>query len=379
MASMVLASRWVCGTAIVSTATTFVGRGASRTSWSARRIASRALCVTRIAVVGRACQTSRRRRRSRSAVRSSSDTNGSSSSRRLGLVEKARASATRRASPSDSSCGQRGSMAAMPTACARRSRSSAEKSGAATSSIFCLTVRHGKSRGSWNMKPIRVSGGMPTVPAKRSSRPATMRNSVVLPQPDGPIKTVMLSGATSSTKSRTATSLVPSALTCVFSATRISNRLVTPAGRMSFNGLHQEIFDCQHDGDKGKGVTEDRRHVEELKIEVKLEAHAVRSSEQLHHENDFPNQRQSRARGRGKIGLKLRQCHIAQLAHGRQPVDARHFVKSGIERPGALAQGHDNIWNLVEGDGADSGGFVQAKPDIGEDDNDEGRQRTEER
>src|SRR5262245_64061684 len=97
-----------------------------------------------------------------------------------------------------------------------------------------------------------VSGGSPTAPENRSSRPATMRNSVVLPQPDGPIKTVMLSGATSSTKSRTATSLVPSALTCVLSSMRISNRLVTPAGGMSFNGLHQEIFDCQHDGDEGE-------------------------------------------------------------------------------------------------------------------------------
>ena len=92
------------------------------------------------------------------------------------------------------------------------------------------TVRQGRSRGSWNMKPMRVSGGMPTSPVKRWSRPATMRRSVVLPQPDGPIRTVMLCGTTSSTRSRMATSLVPSALTCVLSSTRISNRLVTPAG-----------------------------------------------------------------------------------------------------------------------------------------------------
>ena len=46
-----------------------------------------------------ACQTSSRSLRKRSAVRSSSETNGSSSSRRSGLVAKARASATRRAKP----------------------------------------------------------------------------------------------------------------------------------------------------------------------------------------------------------------------------------------------------------------------------------------
>src|SRR5512134_427279 len=112
-----------------------------------------------------------------------------------------------------------------------------------------------------------------------------MRRSVVLPQPDGPISTVMLSGATSRTKSRMATSEVPSALKCVFCSTRISNRLVTPAGRMSFNGLHQEIFDCQHDGDKGERIAEDRRHVEELEIEVKLKAYAVRPPEQLDDEH----------------------------------------------------------------------------------------------
>ena len=117
---------------------------------------------------------------------------------------------------------------------------------------------------------------------------------------------------------------------------------------MSFNGLHQEIFDCQHDGDKGKRVAEDRRHVEELEIEVKLEAHPVRAPEQFHHENDFPDEREARARGRGKVGLKLRECDIAQLAHRRQPVGARHLVKSGIERTGALAQSHDDIRDLVE-------------------------------
>ena len=74
----------------------------------------------------------------------------------------------------------------------------------ATRSIFCSTVRQGRRRGSWNMMPMRASGGTSTVPTKRSSRPATMRNSVVLPQPDGPINTVMLSGLTSSTKSRMA-------------------------------------------------------------------------------------------------------------------------------------------------------------------------------
>ena len=78
-----------------------------------------------------------------------------------------------------------------------------------------------------------------------------MRNNVVLPQPDGPISTVMLSGSTLMTKSRIAGTNVPSAPICVLSSMRISNRLIAPAGRVSFNGLHQQVFDHEHDRDEG--------------------------------------------------------------------------------------------------------------------------------
>ena len=156
-------------------------------------------------------------------------------------------------------------MSAMPTADARRSSSAFDMSSA-TIWIFCRTVRQGSSRGSWNMTPMRALSGTCTLPVKRSSRPATMRSSVVLPQPDGPISTVMLCGCTSSTRSRMAGIRVPSAPTWVFSSMRISNRLVAPAGRTSFKGLHQQIFDCEHDGDEGNGIAKDGRHVKKLEV-----------------------------------------------------------------------------------------------------------------
>src|SRR6476661_6790449 len=139
------------------------------------------------------------------------------------------------------------------------------------------------------MMPTRAFSGTRTSPMKRLSSPATMRNSVVLPQPDGPISTVMLCGRTSSTKSRMAGILVPSAPIWVFSSMRMSNWLVAPAGRASFKGLHQQIFDCEHDGDEGDGVAKDGRHVEKLEVEVKLKADAVRPTEQLDHQNNLPN------------------------------------------------------------------------------------------
>src|SRR6478672_12113725 len=116
------------------------------------------------------------------------------------------------------------------------------------------------------MMPTRAFSGTRTSPMKRLSSPATMRNSVVLPQPDGPISTVMLCGCTSSTRSRMAGMRVPSAPTWVLSSMRISNRLVAPAGRTSFKGLNQQIFDCEHDGDEGNGIAEDGRDVEKLEV-----------------------------------------------------------------------------------------------------------------
>src|SRR4029078_11755263 len=127
------------------------------------------------------------------------------------------------------------------------------------------------------MRPMRAFSGMMMLPTKRSSSPARMRSSVVLPQPEGPISTVMLSGTISRTKSRIAGTSVPSTPTWVFSSMRISNRLVAPAGRTSFKGLYQQIFDCEHDGDEGNGIAEDGRHVEKLEVEVELEANAVRA------------------------------------------------------------------------------------------------------
>ena len=111
------------------------------------------------------------------------------------LVAKARAKATRRASRATAPAGSAAACRrCRPPRPASRGPASV-KSGAATSSIFCRTVRQGSRRGSWNITPMRVSGWVPTLPVKRSSRPAMMRNNVVLPQPDGPISTVMLSGS----------------------------------------------------------------------------------------------------------------------------------------------------------------------------------------
>jgi hypothetical protein len=57
------------------------------------------------------------------------------------------------------------------------------------SSTLPVTVLHGIRVGSWNTKPMRPgawSRSRRQVPALGGVRPATMRNSVLLPQPEGP-------------------------------------------------------------------------------------------------------------------------------------------------------------------------------------------------
>src|SRR4029078_6791276 len=140
------------------------------------------------------------------------------------------------------------------------------------------------------MRPMRAFSGMMMLPTKRSSSPARMRSSVVLPQPEAPISTVILSGTISRTKSRIAGTSVPSTPTWVFSSMRISNRLVAPARRAAFKGVYQEIFAGEYEGDKGEGVAKNRRHIEKLEIEMELETDAVRPAKQFNHEHDLPDQ-----------------------------------------------------------------------------------------
>src|SRR5690606_15573588 len=59
-------------------------------------------------------------------------------------------------------------------------------------------------------------------------------------------------------------------------------------------------------------------------------------------------------------------------------INRGHFAEADIEGAGALAHGDDDIRYLVDGHGADRGGFVEAEPDIGEDDDDQRRQVEEE-
>src|SRR4029077_16896607 len=112
--------------------------------------------------------------------------------------------------------------------------------------------------------PTRPCVGMRTEPSKSRSRPARMRISVDLPQPDGPISApVSPSSSTNERSARTGTPC-PDAVRKDLLATRASSRARSPTRDMTFKGLHRECFDDEHDRREWEGVGEQQRDVEQL-------------------------------------------------------------------------------------------------------------------
>ena len=167
-------------------------------------------CVTSRPVAPCAAKMSRTSPRSRVRSDASKAEKGSSRSTRSGSGAKARASDTRCAWPPDSSAGMRCASSGMPTTSSnsitrsgtRRPRRANGERGVRRprpKPTLSATSRCGKSDASCGTRPTRRrSGGTPdgpsttrrparsTVPAVAGMRPASTRNSVVLPQPLGP-------------------------------------------------------------------------------------------------------------------------------------------------------------------------------------------------
>src|ERR1700683_5507687 len=139
--------------------------------------------------------------------------------------------------------------------------------------------------------PTRPCIGRWTEPSKSRSRPARMRISVDLPQPDGPISApVSPSSSANERLARTGT-CGPDSVRKDFLATRASSRAGPPTRDMTFKGLHRECFDDEHDRSEGQGVGEQEWDVEQLEGGIDFEAHAVRPAHQLDHQHDLPHER----------------------------------------------------------------------------------------
>src|SRR5215467_16168011 len=118
-----------------------------------------------------------------------------------------------------------------------------------------------------------------------------IRNSVVLPQPDGPTSAPTSPLASVSARLSSTCSSPPAAARNDLCLIETSSRPGTPAGDMSFKRLHQDCFDHQHHGDEGESIGQDLGHVEQLERHADFKADAVGPPEQLDDENDLPDQR----------------------------------------------------------------------------------------
>src|SRR5712692_3133129 len=116
-----------------------------------------------------------------------------------------------------------------------------------------------------------------------------IRNSVVLPQPEGPTSAPTSPPARLSANWSSTCSCPPVAARNDLCLIETSSRPGTPAGDMSFKRLHQERLDHQHDRDEGESIGQDLGHVEQLERDTDLESDAVGAPEQLDDEHDLPD------------------------------------------------------------------------------------------
>src|SRR5436190_13487300 len=107
-----------------------------------------------------------------------------------------------------------------------------------------------------------------------------IRNSVVLPQPDGPTSAPTSPFASVSDRPSSTSRRPPVAAWKNFCLIATSSRLGptrfgssgpgTPTGDMSFKRLHQEGFDHQHDCAEGERISQDLGDIEQLERDPDL-------------------------------------------------------------------------------------------------------------
>ena len=108
------------------------------------------------------------------------------------------------------------------------------------------------------------------------------------------------------------------------------------------------------------------------KKNVDLEAYAVAASEQLHHQDDLPDEREPGARRRHEVGVELRQVHLEERAEPRDPVHLRDLHEIAVHRLRTLPHGDHHRRDLVHRHRKHRRGLGEAEPDVAEDDGDQG-------
>lgn len=83
-------------------------------------------------------------------------------------------------------------------------------------------------------------------------------------------------------------------------------------GRAALPALDQAVLYQKHDGYEGEGINKDVSNLELLKIQMNPKADAARTAEELDHEYDLPDDRDSVSRRDCQPGRKLRQDQMPE-------------------------------------------------------------------
>src|SRR3974377_2429766 len=105
--------------------------------------------------------------------------------------------------------------------------------------------------------PSRLPCGRSTLPEKSLSSPAMMRNSVVLPHPEGPTSAPASAPPSANHTSAMTLACRPSAPENSFEAMSTSSSILSPARHASLEGLHDEGFDTEHERHEGQRIGEE--------------------------------------------------------------------------------------------------------------------------
>ena len=233
-----------------------------------------------------------------------------------GSTAKARASATRRARPSDNWPGKSPPWPSARTP--RAARPERHRSGSARRAADCR--RHcATAAGAAPETPCRaVRGGVVIAPENSRSSPAMMRSRLDLAaagRADKRDDRAVLDAQARSARTPRARRRRPARRPCA------KCRSQAPCSRhqlaLRSSGRSTKVSARIISADEGQGIGEQKFEVEQLESLVHLEADAIGPAEQFDHQHDLPHQRQAAARGRREKGRELRRdAHGASAASG---------------------------------------------------------------
>src|SRR5258708_68184 len=269
--------------------------------------------------------------------------NGSSSSSTAGRATKARAIAARWAMPPDSCCGNASANARRPTRASAASASGRRWSRgrlASANSTFSRTLSQGISRGSWKTSPTSGRGAAAaawssrTLPELGASRPPTMRNSVLLPQPLVPAMPTISPRSTARSMSASAASssnLLETCLICSMGLLLLrALEGVLPGDESSTDRGERHVAELAENGEEQDGGDDVCRPSGLLAVDQE-KSQAFAGAEELGGDDEHPRKPETAAQSDDISRQGGRQQHAPDQRRAAVSMDMRHLDQLAVD------------------------------------------------